>query len=160
MVDVQAPENSTGAATGSPISSGEPLSLPFGAKARLAAEIVVAYAVAKRELGRQDLQQAVTAIRSPRRTRRASVLPDAAQQGRRLGEAVVRTLEAMPVDSRCLMRSLVLLRVLARRGVNGSLVIAVRPDELLKLAAHAWVEVDGRPLLAPAGPDHGRLVTL
>lgn len=73
---------------------------------------------------------------------------------------MVRTLEAMPVDSRCLMRSLVLLRVLARRGVNGSLVIAVRPDELLKLAAHAWVEVDGRPLLAPAGPDHGRLVTL
>jgi hypothetical protein len=58
------------------------------------------------------------------------------------------------------MRSLVLLRVLARRGASGSLVIAVRPSEDLTLAAHAWVELDGVPLLAPATADHGRLVTL
>ena len=87
-------------------------------------------------------------------------MSDATQDGRRLGAAVVRTLTPLPVDSRCLMRSLVLLRVLATRGVQGSLVIAVRPGEGLKLAAHAWVEADGRPLLVPAGADHGRLVTL
>lgn len=157
---MQAPESPIRAATGSPILSGEFRSLPLPAKASLAAEIVVAYAIVRRELGRQDLRQTVEAIRSPRRKPRAPVLPDAVHEGARLGAAVVRTLEAMPVDSRCLMRSLVLLRVLARRGVMGSLVIAVRPEELLKLAAHAWVEVDGRPLLAPAGPGHGRLVTL
>ncbi len=157
---MQAGEGQDRAATGSPILSGKSRSLPLPAKASLAAEIVVAYAVARRELRRQDLRQTVNAIRSPRRIPRALVLPDAVQDGGRLGEAVVRTLEAMPVDSRCLMRSLVLLRVLARRGVSGSLVIAVRPEEQLKLAAHAWVEVDGRPLLAPAGPDHGRLVTI
>jgi hypothetical protein len=77
-----------------------------------------------------------------------------------LARAVVRTLEAHPVDSRCLMRSLVLLRVLARRGVSGELVIAVRPEVSDTLGAHAWVEVRGEPLLAPAGSEHGRLVTL
>ena len=154
------PGSPTEIPTGSPLSSGEFGSLPLGAKVRLAAEIVVAYTVARREIRRLDLQQAVGAIRSPRRRPRAPVLADGRDAGPRLGEAVVRTLEAMPVDSRCLMRSLVLLRLLARRGVKGSLVIAVRPEELLKLAAHAWVEVDGRPMLAPAGPDHGRLVTL
>ena len=84
----------------------------------------------------------------------------APDDGARLAAAVVRTLEPLPVDSRCLMRSLVLLRVLSRRGVAGSLVIAVRPEERDRLDAHAWVEVAGRPLLAPAGMQDGRLVTL
>jgi hypothetical protein len=58
------------------------------------------------------------------------------------------------------MRSLVLLRLLARRGAAGSLVIAVRPNEDLSLDAHAWVELQDSPLLAPATDDHGRLLTL
>ena len=72
----------------------------------------------------------------------------------------MRTLEHVPLDSRCLMRSLVLLRVLAARGVDGSLVIAVRPEASERLDAHAWVEVAGEPLLRPGGAEHGRLVTL
>ena len=37
--------------------------------------------------------------------------------GRRLGHAVARTLRVLPADSRCLMQSLVLTRLLARRGI-------------------------------------------
>ena len=47
------------------------------------------------------------------------------------------------------MRSLVLLRMLARRGVVCRLVIGVRPGETLE--AHAWIEHDGHPLLPTLG---------
>jgi hypothetical protein len=55
---------------------------------------------------------------------------------------------------------LVLLRLLARRGVAGSLVIAARPESEDAFEAHAWVEVAGRPVLRTASPEYGRLVTL
>jgi hypothetical protein len=59
------------------------------------------------------------------------------------------------------MRSLVLLSLLARRGGSAQLVIAARPaGEQIPFEAHAWVELRGRPLLAPAADDHGRLLTL
>jgi hypothetical protein len=134
--------------------------LPVSGKARLAAEILVAYARVRWWLRRGDLPGVVERLRAKRATGRARPLADPARDGLRLGAAVVKTLEPLPLDSRCLTRSLVLLYVLARRGAEGSLVIAVRPSEDLALAAHAWVELEGRPLLAPAGDDHGRLVTL
>jgi hypothetical protein len=64
----------------------------------------------------------------------------------------------MPADSRCLMRSLVLTRLLARRGIESRLVISVRPGE--RFAAHAWVEHDGVALLPADAPQSERLVTL
>jgi Transglutaminase-like superfamily len=67
------------------------------------------------------------------------------QRGLRLGRAVVKVLRLLPTDSRCLMQSLVLTAMLARRGVYSRLVIGVRTDPIF--AAHAWVEVDGEPLL-------------
>jgi hypothetical protein len=134
--------------------------LPLRAKVRLAAEILLAYARVRVALRRDELPRAVASLRTPPATRRPGPLPDAGRDGARLGAAVIRTLEPLPANSLCLMRSLVLLRLLARRGAKGSLVIAVRPNEDLTLAAHAWVELEGRPLLAPAGADHGRLVTL
>ena len=65
--------------------------------------------------------------------------------GRRLARPVRRTLDPLPWDSRCLMRSLVLLRMLARRGVVCELVIGVKPGE--KFEAHASIEHEGHPLL-------------
>ncbi|HLJ02533.1 MAG TPA: lasso peptide biosynthesis B2 protein [Solirubrobacteraceae bacterium] len=123
-------------------------------KARLASEILGSYVRVRRALRRDSLPAVVSELRIPAENDSAEV------DGRRLARAVVRTLEPLPLDSRCLMRSLVLLRVLASRGVIGKLVIAVRPEEQDRLNAHAWVEVAGQPLLAPAGADHGRLVTL
>ena len=56
------------------------------------------------------------------------------------------------------MQSLVLTRLLARRGVDSQLAIAVRPGE--SFAAHAWVEHDGEPLLPPQAPSFEQLVLL
>jgi len=136
-----------------------PLRLSLGSKARLAAEILSTYARARGLVRRADLPRALSTLRRPVSAGHDLPLPDGARDGQRLGAAVVRTLEALPLDSRCLMRSLVLVALLARRGVHGSLVIAVRPSEA-QLDAHAWVELEGRPLLAPADHEHGRLVTL
>jgi hypothetical protein len=144
----------------SAVSSIDDKPLSPVSKARLAAEIVWAYLRVRRSLGRDSLPMVVTSLRGPGTTPAAlTVLPDAERDGYRLSRAVVRTIGPLPAGTRCLTRSLVLLRVLARRGVTGELVIAVQPGIDVPLDAHAWIEVSGRPLLAPA-PDFGRLLTL
>jgi transglutaminase-like putative cysteine protease len=75
----------------------------------------------------------------------------------RLGNGVERTLRALPVDSRCLVKALVLTRMLARRGIDCTFVVGVRARP--RFAAHAWVERDGSPLLATT-PDFQRLTEL
>ncbi len=141
-----------------PLAGAPPLSGP--AKLLLAAEVLISYGQARRALARHELPQVLAIMRrAPRRLRRHP-LPDARRDGRRLGAAVERTLQALPQEVLCLTRSLVLLRLLARRGVEGTLVIAVRPDGTLELSAHAWVELDGRALLPPAGDGWGRLLAL
>ncbi len=52
--------------------------------------------------------------------------------------------------ARCLPRALVLERLLLRRGAPAELRIGVRREDG-RLAAHAWVEVDGRPVAEPEG---------
>jgi hypothetical protein len=49
----------------------------------------------------------------------------------------------------------VLATLLARRDMPASLVISVRSQPF---AAHAWIELGGRPLLPPAGPPFQRLL--
>ena len=51
-----------------------------------------------------------------------------------------------PVRSACLVRSLVLIRILSGRGVTGSLRIGVRKGVSSQLDAHAWVEYEGVPV--------------
>jgi hypothetical protein len=67
---------------------------------------------------------------------------------RRLGIIVQRLLALLPTDKRCLIRSLVLLRLLEQRTMDAVLVIGVRRDN--EFTAHAWVEHQGVPVL-PAG---------
>ena len=67
-------------------------------------------------------------------------------------------LRLLPTDARCLMRSLVLASLLARHGIYGRLVIGVRPDATF--AAHAWIEVDGQPVLPTAQEEFRRLIEL
>ncbi|MDQ3569707.1 MAG: lasso peptide biosynthesis B2 protein [Actinomycetota bacterium] len=85
-------------------------------------------------------------------------LESAHLSGLRLGRAVSRTLRLLPTDSRCLVRSLVLTALLARRGLSSLLVIGVRSDP--EFAAHAWVEHAGRPLLPPGEETFQRLLEL
>jgi Transglutaminase-like superfamily len=87
--------------------------------------------------------------------RRADLAP---LTGIRLGSVVTRTLRRLPTDSRCLMRSLVLTAMLARRGIRPNLVIGVRSDSEEEFAAHAWVELSDVELL-PAGEQWGRLLS-
>jgi hypothetical protein len=134
-------------------------STPAVAKARLGIEILAAYAKVRWSLWRTTLPTVVQTLRAQARRTAARPLADPDRDGQRLGRAVMRMLARLPAGSRCLVRSLVLLQVLAWHGVESDLVIAVRPREELTLDAHAWIEVDGRALLA-AAPDYGRLVTL
>ena len=69
--------------------------------------------------------------------------------GFRLASITARALQRVPTDTRCLIQSLVLVRLLANRGVHGHLVLAVRRHEA---AAHAWVEVAGEAV-SPVAPD-------
>jgi hypothetical protein len=74
----------------------------------------------------------------------------------RLGYAVSRAMPRLPADSRCLAQSLVLCDLLARRGLTGKLIIGVKGDS--EFGAHAWVELDGTPMLEPG--EFGRLAEL
>lgn len=123
-------------------------------KLALAGEIVVAYVLARWSLRRTNLRATLSVLREPpsRGPRNRSAEPE------HLSRAVVRTLTVLPADSRCLMRSLVLTRLLARRGHASQMVIAVRPGE--RFAAHSWIEHEGRHLLPAEAPSFERLVTL
>lgn len=129
-----------------------------GERARLGLEIVAAYARASRELRRASIEEVVARLRAAGPSPAAG--PEAAEleEARRLGRATVRTLRLLPGDTRCLRRSLVVLRLLARRGIAARLVIGARtgPDFL----AHAWVEHGGEPVLSPLDGSFGRLVEL
>jgi len=128
-------------------------------RARLAVEILAAYAQARRELRRAPIAEAVASLRSaPQFEPPGPAGESALQEARRLGRAVNRLLAFVPGDTRCLARSLVLTRLLARRGIPAKLVIGARaaPDFL----AHAWVEYGGDPVLAAGDGSFGRLVEL
>ena len=126
-------------------------------RGRLAAEILIGYLVARRELSRARIETVIERLRSvpgPRTARDSGALVEA----RHLGHAVSRTLALTPGDTRCLVRSLVLTRMLARRGIAATLVIGARADP--DFLAHAWVEHAGEPVLAPGDESFGRLVEL
>jgi transglutaminase-like putative cysteine protease len=135
-------------------SGARPLS-PVG-KALVSAEVLVAYGRARWLMWRRpDVRDTLAALRGRPRTPWPGMGRDA---GLRLGRAVDRTLRLLPTDSRCLVQALTLIGVLARRGVPARLVIGTRTEPAF--AAHAWVELDGQPLLAPHDYLDRRLVEL
>lgn len=66
----------------------------------------------------------------------------AAREAARLVHAAARL---SPFPSTCLTRSIVLSRLLRRRGLAAEIRIGVRRGDG-PFAAHAWVEVDGEPV--------------
>jgi hypothetical protein len=124
-------------------------------RVRLAAEIVATYAVVRLRVRRADLPTVLASLRSGGRGR--GLLP-LARDEQRLVAVAVRVLRVLPGDARCLTRSLVVLAMLARRGIDTRLVIATRPGPAF--AAHAWIERAGRPLLPTEGFGDVRLVEL
>ena len=128
------------------------------AKARLAAEVIATYARVRHHVRRSDLPSVVARLRGEAEPLDGPPDGPVYEAGLRLARATSRTITKLPVDSRCLMRSLVLTALLARRDVSGTVVIGVRPGE--EFGAHAWVELGGRPLLPPDEAIYARLVEL
>jgi hypothetical protein len=123
-------------------------------KLRLVAEILGAYAVVRWRMRGPDIRTVAAQLRrNADRDRRSDYL-----LARRLARAVARTLTFLPTDNRCLARSLVLDRLLARRSLQSVVVLAVRAEP--DFAAHAWVEHDGVALLPPGSEGYQRLVEL
>jgi hypothetical protein len=128
-------------------------------RAHLIVEILTSYREARRALRRASIAPAVQALRGDtqadgNRGTEHEVLVEAW----RLGRAVQRTLRFAPGDTRCLTRSLVLTRILARRGIQAKLIIGARATP--SFLAHAWVEHDGNPVLPVGDGSFGRLVEL
>ena len=77
--------------------------------------------------------------------------------------AVMKTLWLIPTRSRCLMQSLTLTEMLARRDIGSSLVIGVMPGtagdgpDAEEFVAHAWVEYHGNPVLPVYSSRYERL---
>jgi hypothetical protein len=141
-----------------PVTPSTREKLPPWEKARLAAEILLGYARVRWLLRSEDAVSAMARLRAGCDT---AVEPPAGVAARitglRLAHAVIKTLTPVPADSRCLFRSLVLTVLLERRRIDSALILAVRPEPF---AAHAWVELEGRPLLPPAEDGFERLAVL
>ena len=124
------------------------------ANVRLGAEIAWTTLRVRRLVRRNDLPTALGRCR-------AAVPQQAPVPSRdevvRISRAVRRTMGLLPGDSRGLVASLVLIAVLARRGVDASLVVG-RPRN--GLGAHAWVDVGGLPVLPAAKDKFAHLVAL
>jgi Transglutaminase-like superfamily len=121
-------------------------------RAALVAEILATYVTVRWQVRRHDLPTAVAALRGGRR------LAVVDREPRRLAAFAERIVARIPGDSRCLMRSLVVLAMLARRGIDVRLVVAARPTP--DFAAHAWVERNGDPLLPTRGFGDARMAEL
>lgn len=124
----------------------------------LAGEVVSAYVRTRAALRRHDaLPEVLAALRACREVKRHEGRSPL-EAGIGLANAVARTLGVLPADSRCLMRSLVLISLLSRRGIAADLVIGVRTDRG-EFRAHAWVEHESRALL-PSDESYARLTEL
>jgi transglutaminase superfamily protein len=114
---------------------------------RLAAEVIWTYLQVRRLLARHDIVRVVALLRDGS----DDCLPPGVARplASRLDRPVQRTLGVLPADSRCLVRSLIVLRMMARRGARCELALGACSGNAF--AAHAWVEHDGEPVLPPLG---------
>jgi hypothetical protein len=110
------------------------------------------YLRVQRGLRQSDLPTAVARLGA---TQQASQRRYAAV---RLSRAVDRALAPLPGDPTCLVRSLVLFRLLREQGDQAEVVIGL-PERPTSQEAHAWVELDGRDVGPPPGrAGHRQLV--
>lgn len=123
----------------------------------LAAEAAVALLLAQAALRAVSLQRIVDGCEALRLASRRRDDPAAGSYPERLARAV--SAASARLGGACLVRSIALQALLARRGVPATLVIACRATGS-PLPGHAWIEVEGTPLgadgrAATAGGDSG-----
>jgi Transglutaminase-like superfamily len=148
--------------------------LPPGPRVRLTVEVLSTYLHVRWVMRDDDAERSVRRLRTdardsdqnpgPRRSPEPQESLTPASDGDlellaalRLAHATRRVLQILPSDSRCLFRSLTLMCLLERREISQTLVVAVRPRPF---AAHAWVEVEGQPVLPDADSGYERLLEL
>lgn len=120
----------------------------FGARLRFAAEVVAtwtAVSVSLRTRGASELLEAVqgNALLRPGRER---------ARPEEVALRVERVLRAMGVRN-CLRRALVTARIAARRGLEVDVRLGAK-IEGGRLSAHAWLEHEGRLLVAHSSGDY------
>lgn len=115
----------------------------LASRALLAVRVWRAYARVQLEMRRRPLQEIVPRLRRP--TRRHPAHPPV-----RIGRAIRGCLRVGSRRPRCLIVSLVMLRVLHEQGVEGDLVIGL-PERPEGPEAHAWIEIEGRDVGPPPG---------
>jgi hypothetical protein len=120
----------------------------------LGAEIVWTALRVRRLVRRNDLPAAVASCRGDERQ---AVSELSHGEVVRVGRAVRQVVGMLPGDSSPLVSSLVVIAMLARRGIDTSLVIGVREDT--SLPPQAWVEL-GEARTATVRPKFAQLVAL
>jgi Transglutaminase-like superfamily len=112
---------------------------------RVAATVCRDLVVVRRALASHPLPAAVALAGSVPKS------PVARWPVQRLSRAVDRCLLVGPLRARCLVRAMVLYRLLRRQGLSPQVVIGLQADATGP-DAHAWVEIDGHDV----GPYPGR----
>jgi hypothetical protein len=126
-------------------------SLPTQDKVKLALRVWRTYVRVRRRLRSTDLPTAVSRLGAAHPTVRRYPPGN-------LSRAVDRALAPIPGDPTCLVRSLVLFRLLREQGDAAEVVIGL-PEKPTSQAAHAWVELAGRDVGPPPGrAGHSQMV--
>jgi hypothetical protein len=111
---------------------------------RVGLEVITNYPAMWRAVRTNDLAHMVATARTT--SHRVVTPPEQhAEMAERVGGIVQSAMKVLPTDKRCLVTSLLTLRVLANRSIPGRLVIGVHGGEEFK--AHAWVEHESRAVL-------------
>jgi hypothetical protein len=123
-------------------------------------EVFFAYAAVRRRSSRTELSALVRDLRGHQgadANRSRGELALQRDLSARLGYVVQALLRRMPAEGPCLVRALVLTKLLGRRQIPGRLVIGVCNEPTFY--AHAWVEHRGEAVL-PTDDVFRRLVEL
>lgn len=129
------------------------VSLSTATRLAVVVEVLITYIHVRWLLRSHDFETALERLRSGAAARPAVILKD--EEPFRFAHLIVKIIQWLPTDTRCLMRSLTLIGTLAKRDVTAQLVIGVCPGETF--AAHAWVELNGAALLPTLGTQFSRL---
>lgn len=132
-------------------------SLSLIEKVVIVTEIMLTYCRVRWNLNRTELPPLLVRLRAGLGSLDGPANDLAGSLADRLGFIVARTLSFLPTDGPCLVNSLVLTSLLARRGIPSRLVIGVQAEPAF--AAHAWVEYGHRSVL-PTAEIFERLVEL
>jgi hypothetical protein len=118
--------------------------LPLRYKVRIVVRVAKAFVVVHLRLRRMDLPEVVASFEKARRNAPYRLDP------RRLGRITYRLLAIGDRRARCLINSLVAMKLLREQGDEAELVIGL-PESPTDIFAHSWIEMSGVDVGPPPG---------